>query len=110
MADNLQAERYTKWQALIYEQIKSGLTQTEFCKKHELVLSQFTYYRGVLLDKPQSDSKKIKATFSPVKIVPADSHAASDIRLTLPNGFQCVFSSRLELAHVKRLMEVLLSC
>ncbi len=110
MADHLQAERYTKWKELIHEQIKSGLTQTEFCKQRKLVLSQFSYYRGVLLDKPQSDSKKVKASLSPVKIAPADSNSASDIRLTLPNGFQCLFSSRLELTHVKRLMEVLLSC
>lgn len=110
MADNLQAERYEQWKALIHEQIKSGLTQTEFCKQRELVLSQFAYYRGVLLDKHQSNLKKVKATFSPVKIASADSHSTSDIRLTLPNGFQCVFSSRLELTHVKRLMEFLLSC
>lgn len=110
MADNLQTERYTKWKELIHEQMKSGLTQTEFCKKNELVLSQFTYYRGVLFDKPQADSNKTKVNFSPVKIVPTNFDSASDIRLTLPNGFQCVFSSRLEPTHVKRLVEVLLSC
>lgn len=110
MADNLQAERYTKWKALIHEQMKSGLTQTEFCKQHEIVLSQFTYYRGILSDKPPLDSKKVKPALSPIKIIPSETSPSSDIRLTLPNGFQCVFSSRLELTHVKRLMEVLLSC
>ncbi len=38
MADHLQAERYTKWKELIHEQIKSGLTQTEFCKQRKLVV------------------------------------------------------------------------
>ncbi len=110
MADNLQAERYAKWRALINEQANSGLTQTEFCKQGNVVLSQFTYYRGILVEKPQSKSQKVKPALAPVKILSPDVNPSSDIRLTLPNGFQCWFSSRLELPQVKRLVEILLSC
>lgn len=42
------SEHHAKWQSLIEEQEKSGLSQTEFCKQHSIAISQFGYYRGLL--------------------------------------------------------------
>lgn len=42
-----QQERHAKWEVLIEEQEKSGLSQKDFCKSGDLVLSKFIYYRSV---------------------------------------------------------------
>ena len=97
------------WNSLIAEQEKSGLSQKEFCNKRGLVLSQFVYYR--------CSRNKSKATQSaetvlkPVKVIGKELSATSgDIRLSLPNGFQCSFPCSFDVIQVKRLIEVLLSC
>ncbi len=98
-----QESRYKKWRDLIDEQEVSGLTQGEFCKERNVSSAQLSYYRGIL--KP----KKIQAgTFSPVTIKQPSS--IKDIRITLPNGFQCVFPSDLNAVQIKEWIMVLLSC
>jgi hypothetical protein len=43
--ENHSQEKHAKWRKLFEEQQASGLSQKEFCKQRELVLSQFVYYR-----------------------------------------------------------------
>lgn len=97
------------WKALIAEQEISGLSQREFCRQRDLVLSQFVYYR-------HSSRKKDKTinpepSLKPVRLTGNESSAISgDIRLSLPNGFQCSFPCTIETNQIRRLVEVLLSC
>ena len=109
MQQNLENKSQIDWTGLIAEQEKSGLSQKEFCNQRGLVLSQFVYYRC-----SKNKSKKIQTAESvlkPVKVISKEPPAASgDIRLSLPNGFQCSFPCSFDAIQVKRLVEVLLSC
>lgn len=62
--------RYGKWCELIEAQEQSGLSQAEFCKQNNLVLSQFVYYRSQI--RRSAEAKK-ENTFIPVQIAPVDS-------------------------------------
>ena len=97
------------WINLIAEQEKSGLSQKEFCNQNGLVLSQFVYHR--CSKNKSKTSKTAEPVLKPVKIINKEHSATSgDIRLSLPNGFQCTFPCSFDVTQVKRLIEVLLSC
>lgn len=100
-----QKDRHEKWKILIEEQEKSGLSQANFCKQKNISSAQFGYYRA--LQKPKQ-SEKLLGSFATVKI--NQSSCEKEIRLNLPNGFQCTFSSSVDAAHIKKLVEALLSC
>jgi hypothetical protein len=103
MKTDEQKLRYEKWEELIKEQESSGLSQTKFCKEQNISSSQLGYYRGIL--KP----KQVQiGSFTPVAIKQASS--SKDIRIILPNGFQCVFPSDLTASQMKEWIMVLLSC
>ncbi len=99
--------RREEWKKHIEEQEKSGLSQIEFCKKNNLSKGKFGYYKGLL--NPQQTA--IKAALTPVKIsssvIPSK---ITDIRVSLPNGFQCIFQSDVSKEKIKDVIEVLLSC
>jgi len=102
-------DRRAKWQSLVEEQEISGLTQSVFCKSRNLVLSQFVYYRGLIKAKESTNAVGVKS-FTPIQVSKIESNSASEIRIVLPNGFQCYVSSRVEVLQIKRLVEVLLTC
>jgi len=105
MQQNSEAKSQIDWKILIAEQENSGLSQKEFCNQRGLVLSQFVYHRC------SSKNKKTQITkpsMKPVKVVGSEIHG--DIRISLPNGFQCSFPCSLDMNQIKRLVEVLLSC
>ena len=97
-----------KWKAFIDEHEKSGLSQAAFCKLHNLSSVKFGYYRSSLLKPKVVKDIKTVGTFTPVKINQQTS--AAEIRLTLPNGFQCTFPCDLNKTQIKELVEILLSC
>lgn len=100
-------DRYATWKALIAEHEKSGLSQIEFCKQRNLVASKFGYYRGVI--KAQEKIGADKKLFSAVQIKP-EQQKLSEIKIILPNGFQCIIPNTVNVTHVKQLVEALLSC
>ena len=104
-----QSTRREQWLEIVEKQEKSGLSQTEFCKQNNLVISQFTYYRGLIKASERAASPKPEI-FSPIKIHKAEQISPSDIRILLPNGFQCFVPSHIDVSHIKRLVEALLSC
>ena len=53
------AARLEKWRTLVNEHEKSGLSQKDFCKQKNIVLSQFVYYRGQLKAKIHSGSSTV---------------------------------------------------
>ncbi len=106
---NKHPERYAKWKALVEEQEKSGASQTEFCKRHNIAVSQFGYYRGLLKAKERVGSRSSQL-FSPVQIKKPETKISDEIKIILPNGFQCYLSTLMDVTQIKRLMEALLSC
>ena len=104
-----QNERHAHWQSLIIQQQKSGLSQKEFCVQHKLSLGKFSYYKSLMADKKEP---KEKSAFSKIALpkTPSSLNYFSEIKVILPNGFQCVFSSLTDSAQMKQLVEVLLSC
>lgn len=103
MSKSDQQAKRDQWNKYIDEHEKSGLSQVEFCKQNNLSTAQFGYYKGL-----RKTQQKPAGTFSPVKVNALLNTA--EIRLTLPNGFQCVLPCNLDKAQIKNLMEVLLSC
>jgi hypothetical protein len=98
-----QNTRHEKWQELIKDQVASGLSQTQFCKERNISSAKLGYYRSVL-----KSNQSQMGSFTPVTIKqPPDS---KDIRITLPNGFQCIFPSDLSASQAKEWIMVLLSC
>jgi hypothetical protein len=108
--ENHSQEKHAKWHKLVEEQQASGLSQKEFCMQRELVLSQFVYYRCQIKNLTRAEPAVI-SNFTPVKISSQEKGLLStEIKLLLPNGFQCIFPSQIDANQVKRLVEVLLSC
>lgn len=107
MGNTEQKIKREKWKALIAEYEKSSLSQVDFCKKNELSPAQFGYYRSTLKQK-QNEFKKSNNTFVPIKI--NQQANINEIRLSLPNGFQCTFPVDTDALRVKELIGVLLSC
>ena len=107
------SNRQAKWKELILAQETSGLSQTEFCRQHNLNLPQFNYYLRVIKSEHHPDenaSNSIDQLFSSVKIKKSESNISSEIKIILPNGFQCVVLSVMDVSQIKRLMEALISC
>ncbi len=105
---NERALNREKWQKLIEEQEKSGLTQAEFCQQRNIVLSQFVYYRGIT--KGKSKSPPESNPLMPIKISKPLSKISSEIKLVLPNGLQCMVPSEIDITQIKLLVEALLRC
>lgn len=109
MKDNEQIKRRDKWRKIVDEYLASDMTQKAFCGQHNVSLPQFVYYDGKF--KSEKEQPCAISSFVPVKIPHHEKPAtSSDIKLTLPNGFQCVFPSHVDVVQIKRLVEVLLSC
>jgi hypothetical protein len=105
-----QETRYTEWSKRVQEQEKSELSLKVFCAQKNLSLSQFKYYRG-MIRRQKSHTHHTAAKFAPVKIRNKDSVPGSgDIKLSLPNGFQCTFPMTLESTRIKELIRIFLSC
>ena|SRR5581483_3636683 len=103
-----QEARHEKWRSLVEAHQKSGLSQKEFCKREGRVFSQFGYYRGLF---KKSESVRSTPSFSPVRITEKDPGKISgDIRISLPNGFQCVFPCHIDASRIRQVLEALLSC
>ena len=103
MINDEQKARHEKWRELIKEQEASGLSQTQFCKERNISSAKLGYYRSVFYPKPTE-----KGSFTPVTI--KQPLVSKDIRITLPNGFQCVFPSDLNPSQIKEWVMALLSC
>ncbi len=103
---NIDNARHKKWKEIIEEQEKSGLTQEAFCKAHNIKPATLVYYRSVF--------RKKKPSADPIgqfaKVSLAKPQSVNEIRLLLPNGFQCVIPIDIELVRIKELVRVFLSC
>jgi hypothetical protein len=108
MDSNEKIDRYAKWKELVVEHEKSGLSQIEFCKQRNLVPSKFCYYRSVI--KSQDNVRTNKKLFSAVQIKKSESNISAEIKIILPNGFQCFIPSAMDMLQLKQMMEALLSC
>lgn len=108
MNSNEKDDRYAAWKELVADHEKSGLSQTEFCKQHNLILSKFGYYRSVI--KSQNKVITNQKLFSSVQIKKSELNTSAEIKIILPNGFQCFIPCVMDSLQLKRVMEALLSC
>ena len=98
------------WKLLIEEQSKSGLTQKAYCESKGVKLSHFVYYKSQLKTKAVLDKKAIKLpVFTPIKLKESNP-PVGEIKILLPNGFQCFIPLQTETLQIKNLLGVLLSC
>lgn len=100
------SERREQWKAMIDEQEQCGLTQDEFCKKHNISLAKFSYYRTMFRGKKPQHQRPL-AMLSPVNVTKLSS--SNELRLILPNGFQCIFPIDTNPMRIKELLGVFLS-
>lgn len=98
--------RHNRWKSLIEEQEESGLSQSEFCRRNQLVASQFGYYRSLF-----KTSRPIeKLEFQPIQFKVNEETLGMEIKALLPNGLQFIFPSHIAVKQIKQLLEVMLSC
>ena len=71
-------EHKNNWKNLIQEQQKSGISAPEFCKKYNLRINQFYYYK----DKLFSNAKKA-TPFVEVKVKEPEKKEKSQSRITI---------------------------
>lgn len=108
MKDDKQNKGRDQWRKIVDEYLKSEMTQKAFCEQHGLSLPRFVYYYGQL---KTGKAPATSASFVPVKLGIQDKAlVVSEIKLSLPNGFQCAFPSHTDSLQLKRLIEALLSC
>lgn len=109
MKDNEQKQRRATWRKIVDEYVTSDITQKAFCELHNVSLPQFVYYHGQF--RRQKEPQAVTPGFVPVKIPHLEKLVTvSEIKLSLPNGFQCTFPSHTDAVQIKRLVETLLSC
>jgi hypothetical protein len=107
MNSETQPKSRAEWFDLVKDQMASGLTQTEFCKNHNLILARFTYYKKQLSLETDQQSD---ASFSPVIVNQPLNVKISDIKIELPNGFRCHVPTTISSEKLKQLIGVLISC
>lgn len=107
MSTNLSSKH--NWEAIIAEYEKSGLPQKEFCLKNNISLGRFGYHKGLIKGKQQIPNKK-SSLFSAIQIQKNEPKIVGEIKILLPNGFQCLFPSTIDPSQIKPFIEALLSC
>lgn len=108
MKNENKQQRRDKWRMIVEEYLQSGMSQKAFSEQHGLSLPQLVYYYGQF---KASKATTSCASFVPVKLTEqAKTTVTSEIKLSLPNGFQFSFPSHTDTIQIKRLVEVLLSC
>ena len=81
VTDSRQTER---WQSHLDAWQASGLSQAAYCREHELVYCQFSYWKQKLTQRSVAPTRPERSAFIPVEIVAAP--ATADLTLHLPNG------------------------
>lgn len=109
MTHSTRESRRLNWHTLIENYEKSGLSQKAFCEKNSAPLSQFVYYRNKF-----KSTKKVSlpspSLFSPIQVQKSVPNDSRELRISLPNGFQCAFPSDVDVITLKKYVEALLSC
>ena len=74
----------TRWKSHLDAWQASGLTQAAYCRQHELVYCQFTYWKQKLTQSATPPTQPERSAFVPVEIMTAQAPTA--LTLHLPNG------------------------
>lgn len=87
METNQLDERNDYWMQQVTAWKASGMPQTTFCKKHELVYHQFIYWKLKFEGSSQpAPTVSKKSGFVRVHPEPSVNHGDSGLALSLPNG------------------------
>ena len=74
-----------------------------------ITVGQLGYHKGLIKGKSAINKKKA-SLFSAVQIQKPEIKTVSEVKVLLPNGFQCLFPSTADPSHIKLLVKALLSC
>ena len=101
-------ERETHWKRLIANYHKSGLTKTEFCRRHKIAVSGF-YSWFNRLSPASCEQPKVSGGFMPVKLSKEPSFVGGgcQLQLRLPTGLELNFSGEVTPVFVKALVSAL---
>lgn len=105
MVAKINLEKRKRWEAIINEQEESGLSRKAFCENRKIPFSNFFYYQKLF---QKGDRENPLGKFTSIKV--SKPFNDQEIRLILPNGFQCQFPSTLESHQIKELVRALLLC
>lgn len=94
--------KYTKseWKALIENFNPDIETKTQYCLKHNITRSRFTYWNNKILNK-RLNSKKIVSDFKEVALISSDDSQLQKctkefISITYPNGIKVDVPARID--------------
>ncbi len=81
--------KHAHWKPIVSAWCDSGLSQSAFCRKNDLNLPRFTYWRAKILGKANkgyqaSTTRPDASAFVPVHTT--DNRSDAGLRLNLPNG------------------------
>ena len=87
--------------------IASGLSQSRYCRQHDIPSHIFSYYRKKLgYVKPKTDSNNHQLIPIDLVVKPLN---CEQIKITHSNGFSVEINSATELTHIKPVLELLRS-
>jgi len=81
--------KHEHWKPIISAWRDSGLSQSAFCRKNDLNLPRFSYWRAKILGKTDGSQKLSKVSAGHSLFVPvqtADHRSDAGLRVNLPNG------------------------
>jgi len=105
------ADKHAFWQQHVDAHIESKLTQSEYCKAHNLSASLFWSWRKKLRPDAIATAPQTKTTsFIPVQMPVTNSHAQAipDINCKLPNGIEMSWSTQVDSQYISSVVGALL--
>jgi len=87
------------WRRAMTAHRRSGLTQVDFCRRNDLALSTFQYWRRRLRDaEPEASSRPLETeNFIELDIRPTVTGASSEAASAAGGSFELIFPSGLQL-------------
>lgn len=114
MAKRTKSKGSVYWQETVEAWSRSGLSQVEYCRRHELTLSTFRWWRRKLRDRAVSlpnkiSSKVVNHSFLPVHLLEPQSHH-SFIEIHLPGERRIQVTPGFDPETLKKVLAVLDAC
>ena len=91
-------DMYRFWEEHIQAWQKSGATQAEYCREHNLKNSKWWYWRKRISKASDTDVQFVPLSFS------SDKFSTPQISMITPNGYRIEFDSRVDFSKLRQLI------